>query len=96
MQNKRNIIKVLLVALMLVAAGVIYSCAAGKKSPAKKAAVEETLEGKTAEQVPGDGSSYEEAESLTEPEQVCVHVCGSVEKPGVYYLPKGARVLESG
>ena len=95
MQNKRNIIKVLLVALMLVAAGVIYSCAAGKKSPAKNAAVEETLEGKTAEQLPGDGSSYEEAESLTEPEQVCVHVCGSVVKPGVYYLPKGARVFEA-
>ena len=91
MQNKRNIIKVLLVALMLVAAGVIYSCAAGKKSPAKKAAIaEETPDEKSA-----GGSSVEEAESLTEPEQVCVHVCGSVEKPGVYYLPKGARVFEA-
>ncbi len=96
MQNKkRNIIKVLLVALVLVAAGVIYSCAAGKTNPAKKATVEEASDEKRAEQESADGTSGEEVESLTEPEQVCVHVCGSVANPGVYYLPKGARVFEA-
>lgn len=100
MQNKkRNYIKILLIALILVAAGVVYSCAAGKMNPANRAAAEEETEEKNsekkAEQVHAEDAPPKEAESLTEPEQICVHVCGSVASPGVYYLPKGARVFEA-
>lgn len=34
-------------------------------------------------------------ESVSEPELLCVHVCGAVMRPGVYELPAGCRVYEA-
>ena len=34
-------------------------------------------------------------ESVSEPELLCVHVCGAVMRPGVYELPTGCRVYEA-
>lgn len=81
--KKKNLIKVLLVVLLLVAAGVIYSCTAGRKSPEKTQVVQE------------ESTVETESEPQTESRMICVHVCGSVEEPGVYYLPQGSRVHEA-
>lgn len=35
------------------------------------------------------------ASDAGEPAQVCVHVDGCVESPGVYYLPAGSRVIDA-
>ncbi len=85
-QNKKNYIKVLLVLLVFVVAGVIFSCS--MKNKAKKAEEAVVLEEET---------TLAEAESTeTESEEpLCVHVCGSVNQPGVYYLKQGARIHEA-
>lgn len=87
MNNKnKNFIKVLLVLLVFVIAGVIFSCSLkGKPAKTGEAALsaEEETEGET-----------KETETIAE-ELICVHVCGSVKTPGVYYLRKGARVHEA-
>lgn len=87
MNNKnKNFIKVLLVLLVFVVAGVIFSCSL-KRKPAKTETEVAALE---------DPSSGETEESSSEPsELICVHVCGSVNAPGVYYLKQGARVHEA-
>lgn len=45
------------------------------------------------------GEKSAEAESVSvlpsEPELLCVHVCGAVVRPGVYDLPAGCRVYEA-
>lgn len=45
------------------------------------------------------GEGLTEAESVrdlsSEPELLCVHVCGAVMRPGVYELPAGCRVYEA-
>ena len=45
------------------------------------------------------GEGLAEAESVSvlpsEPELLCVHVCGAVIRPGVYELPAGCRVYEA-
>ena len=37
----------------------------------------------------------ERQQTVTEVEMVCVHVCGAVNNPGVYELPKGSRIYEA-
>ena len=34
-------------------------------------------------------------ENVSEPDMLCVHVCGAVMRPGVYELPAGCRVYEA-
>ncbi|MBR2696017.1 MAG: helix-hairpin-helix domain-containing protein [Parasporobacterium sp.] len=87
MKNK-NLIKVLLVALVFVVAGVVFSCTLGKKKPENSE--EEVLV--TEEESISEAEISEEESSA---ELICVHVCGCVAAPGVYYLPKGARVHEA-
>ena len=87
MNNKnKHYIKVLLVVLVFVAAGVIFSCSIRQK--AKDA--EENAVVIEDQQEP----ESEDAEETTA-ELICVHVCGSVNAPGVYYLAKGARIHEA-
>ena len=45
----------------------------------------------------GEGSAEAESVSVlpSEPELLCVHVCGAVMRPGVYELPAGCRVYEA-
>lgn len=40
-------------------------------------------------------SQEPEQEETTEPQMIFVHVCGQVTNPGVYELPKGARVFQA-
>ncbi len=80
--NNRKVIKFLLVAVCFVAAGVIFSCAVKKQdAPSEPIKTEEV-------------SSEEETEEIKK-ETVCVHVCGSVVTPGVYYLEEGSRIHEA-
>lgn len=84
--KSKNFIGVLLILLVIVIAGVIYSCTAsanGRKETKKAEVTEEKTE---------ETSLEAEEESA---ELICVHVCGSVARPGVYYLKKGARVHEA-
>lgn len=83
--NNRKIIKILLAVLCFVAAGILFTYLT-KKPPAE----------------PAQGALSTETETLSEEEStsetaanVCVHVCGSVIHPGVYYLEEGARIHEA-
>ena len=95
MKSKYGLLKVLLVLLVLVAAGVIYSCASS-------GAVDDTvsIEGSpdditaAVETVREIAADDEDAQS-TDAELICVHVCGAVLNPGVYYLEPGSRVHQA-
>ncbi|MCQ2513090.1 MAG: helix-hairpin-helix domain-containing protein [Lachnospiraceae bacterium] len=80
--KNRKVIKLLLVAVCFVAAGVVFSCAVKKQSGTEGNVVIEEV------------SKEAETESMTE-RLVCVHVCGSVATPGVYYLEEGSRIHEA-
>lgn len=43
----------------------------------------------------GDESTRPESVPVSEPDILCVHVCGAVMRPGVYELPAGCRVYEA-
>ena len=87
MKNKYGLLKVLIVLLAVVIAGVIYSCVS--RGHADEPGITDK-----------GGEVLLEEESRTEPEEtsgslVCVHVCGSVKEPGVYYLPEDSRVHQA-
>lgn len=82
--KNKNMIKVLFCLLVLVIAGVIFSCSMKRKE--KTAANEAIL----SEREAAEPTSEEEPAQL-----ICVHVCGSVLHAGVYYLEKGARIHEA-
>ena len=42
-----------------------------------------------------DGSEPQRTEKASEKEKICVYVCGSVKKPGVYELPEDARIVSA-
>ena len=87
MSNKnKNYIKVLLVILVFVVAGVIFSCSIRQKT---KDPDETTVS------VEEHSETESEETQETSAEMICVHVCGSVNTPGVYYLAKGARIHEA-
>lgn len=83
--NNRKTIKILLAVLCFVVAGVLFTYLT-KKPPtetAEAAAISETE------------AVSEEETTLQTVARVCVHVCGSVNLPGVYYLDEGARIHEA-
>ena len=84
MSNKKRI-KILLVILAVVAAGIIYSFLAKTET----AASDEPESALMAEE------SSETTENESTAHLVCVHVCGAVESPGVYYLEEGSRIHEA-
>lgn len=102
--KNRKWLKLLLILLAVVIAGVVFSCQA---KPSVTSTVEEEnmfveegntvlseyLSETTEEAV--EQSTEEEQTEQTQPEMICVHVCGSVKKPGVYYLSDNARVYEA-
>lgn len=85
MKNKYGLLKVLIVLLAVVTAGVVYSCISSKKPETPEI---------TDEQIMQEDVSALETETAAE-NLVCVHVCGSVRNPGVYYLPEGSRVHQA-
>ncbi len=84
MKNKK-LIKVLFIGVIVVVAGIVFSCTIKNKN-AKTLSEEKTTESSKNE----DESSKEE--SLA---NLCVHVCGQVKSPGVYYLNNTARVFDA-
>ncbi len=83
--NNRKIIKILLAVLCFVIAGILFTHLT--KKPSEQS---------------GQSDVSPETETLPEEEsttqvlaKVCVHVCGSVNHPGVYYLEEGARIHEA-
>ena len=96
--NKKNRIKILLVVLIVVVAGIVYSCTAAKSKPAKEESAVILEEESQSENFSSKNSSEKCSEAASEQsavEEICVHVCGCVRTPGVYYLPKGARVHDA-
>ena len=50
------------------------------------------------EELDEEGTSLEDQERETEKEEasrICVHICGSVNNPGVYELAEGSRIYEA-
>ncbi len=87
MKNKnKNIIKALLIILIFVTAGVIYSCTMAKPSAEKNDGE------KVSEETKKESSALKEKESAS---MLCVYVCGCVKQPGVYYLKSGSRIHEA-
>lgn len=83
--NNRKIIKILLAVLCFVAAGILFTYLTKKPSEQSAQVV-----------VSVDEEAHPEEETPSEIlSQVCVHVCGSVNHPGVYYLEEGARIHEA-
>ena len=83
--KKRNHIKILLVVLLFVAAGIVYSCSQRQPEPAPEIETEQESE-----------ICAEESETSSVSEiLICVHVCGAVKCPGVYYLKDGLRVCDA-
>ncbi|MCM1174093.1 MAG: helix-hairpin-helix domain-containing protein [Blautia sp.] len=54
---------------------------------------EESLSGTDAGSAPEEGRTEAAPENVMPPD-ICVHICGAVENPGVYLLPAGSRVYE--
>ena len=103
MKNKK-LLKVLLIAFLAAAAGVVFTVvkSAGTGSSDGIITQEETLEaagedsGASSEEQGASGEdTSEESSDGTEQEMLCVYVCGAVNNPGVYYLEAGSRVHEA-
>lgn len=83
--NNRKIIKILLAVLCFVAAGILFTSLTKKPSAPSEQDV-----------VSAETKILSETETIPETlRKVCVHVCGSVNHPGVYYLDEGARIHEA-
>ena len=91
MKKRFGLMKVLLIILVFVAAGVIYSCS---KTGAADKDADIYLRSDPVIRDTDEAIQQTEQES-SDPVTVCVHVCGCVERPGVYYLPDGARVVDA-
>ena len=91
MKNKK-LLKALLIAFFAVFAGVVFTFVKGSDTDVKEEiTVESEAESFSEEEADPDGADEEE-----DPEEViCVHVCGAVNDPGVYYLEGGSRVYEA-
>lgn len=83
---KKQIVKMMLLGLCMLAAGICYSC---RKEMPERADKEARLE--------TERIILSETESpTTEPAARCyVHVCGEVMNPGVYELEEGSRVFQA-
>lgn len=95
MKNKYTLMKILLVLLVFVIAGVIYSCASGSK---KDVVINDT--GNEQALTDNNGAETENNPTMASEEvetsiSVCIHVCGAVKNPGVYYLDQGSRVHQA-
>lgn len=92
MKNKYGLLKVLLVLLLFVIAGVIYSCVS--KGMSSQAEISGSQEAETERILPPEAETVSDTETGSD-KLLCVHVCGAVKEPGVYYLPEDSRVHEA-
>ena len=99
MKNKK-LLKVLLIALLFTAAGVVFTIVKSGSTQSDDGIVTETVS-----EEGSDGSSSLQAETEDEDSgsdtgettsgMLCVYVCGAVNNSGVYYLEAGSRVHEA-
>lgn len=92
--KNRKLLKVLLIALAVVACGVIFTFIKSSESQAQGELVS-GYEEESSDEDETDESSEETSENVSSSEMVCVHVCGAVNNSGVYYLEAGSRVHEA-
>lgn len=92
MKNKYGLLKVLLVLLLFVIAGVIYSCVS--KGSSSQTEISGSQEAETERTLPPEAETVSGPETSSD-KLLCVHVCGAVREPGVYYLPEDSRVHEA-
>lgn len=99
MKNKK-LLKVLLIALLFTAAGVVFTIVKSGSTQSDDGIVTETVS-----EEGSDGSSSLQADAEDEDSgsdtgettsgMLCVYVCGAVNNSGVYYLEAGSRVHEA-
>ena len=99
MKNKKPL-KVLLIALLFTAAGVVFTIVKSGSTQSDDGIVTETVS-----EEGSDGSSSLQADAEDEDSgsdtgettsgMLCVYVCGAVNNSGVYYLEAGSRVHEA-
>lgn len=92
MKSKYRLLKILLIILAFVAAGVIYSCISSDSGNSEITVEEEPAESEPVLDMHDDGNVISETENT---DLICVHVCGAVNNAGVYYLEEGSRVHEA-
>lgn len=91
--------KMLAVILGMLAAGLCYSCSAGRQGQSQEILLNEETGGGNATTVETtvSGVSLPAAEESEPPTQAVyfVHVCGQVNAPGVYEMEPGSRIYEA-
>lgn len=87
--NNKKLLKILFAAVIVVVAGVVFSLvnSAGSASESVLELSRDSEETSALEE--------EQRSEESEAEMLCVHVCGAVNSPGVYYLEAGSRVHEA-
>lgn len=84
---KKQIIKMLLIGICMLAAGICYSCkrsmplTMGEKQEVKLETVEEII-------------SEAESQVSKPPVSYYVHICGEIQAPGVYEMAEGSRIFQ--
>lgn len=84
---KKQIVKILLIGICMLAAGICYSCKRGisVSTGSKQEVWLETVEEVT----------LETDNRMTEPPvSYFVHICGEVKEPGVYEMEEGSRIYQ--
>ena len=92
-------VKMLAVILGMLAAGVCYSCSAGRQGQTQEILLNEETGGgnETTGETAVSRESVPAAEESEPPIQAVyfVHVCGQVNAPGVYEMEPGSRIYEA-
>lgn len=86
MKNKKT--GVIIVILLFCGMGIFYSCISFQQK-SQEGIAEERLEAQEKPEV------QIESENEAEKELLCVHVCGEVERPGMYQLKPDSRVIDA-
>ncbi len=91
----RKWIKIILILTAMFIFGACYSCSRGSgKEDVLFLTEDDGGKGQPGEAVSGEETAMEEAAGEALP--VCfVHICGAVERPGVYELLEGSRVFQA-
>ncbi|MFW5670306.1 MAG: helix-hairpin-helix domain-containing protein [Acetivibrio ethanolgignens] len=81
---------ILAIILLFCGMGIFYSCISFRQ---KKQ--ENIVEEKEALGNPKELEEEEKPEKAAEQQRICVHVCGEVKKPGMYYMAPESRVNDA-
>lgn len=82
------------IGLVILFVWIFTGCTSKKDETAKLSEISATEEGESGEEKAEEAEIVPE-ESAAAPAVIFVHVCGEVQRPGVYELPFGSRVYEA-